>query len=210
MKHTLLPVLLVLAFAGAAQDRMTPELLWSLHRVTGDGVSSNGKTFYYNSKITDWKTEKSQTHQYKVDVIDGTQKEWTTEAGKTNLQRYDKAWYANYENVLYESNDSGASWKEIYNGLQDAENVWVSPNGKYVVYSKKVLVHPVLGTDIYSDLPNTTARIYTDLMYRHWDTWEDGKYSHLFVADIKGETAKDIMEDEPYDCPQKPFGGART
>jgi len=205
---TLAITTILLAITVSAQDRMTPELLWSLHRVTGDGVSNNGKYFYYNSKIVDWKTEKSQVHQYKVDVIDGTQKEWTTEAGKTNLQRYDKAWYANYENMLYESTDSGTSWKEIYNGLQDAENVWVSPDGKYVAFSKEVLVKPVLGTDIYPDLPNTTAKVYTDLMYRHWDTWEDGKYSHIFVANIKAGTVKDIMEDEPYDCPQKSFGGA--
>jgi dipeptidyl aminopeptidase/acylaminoacyl peptidase len=201
-------LVLFFGFSIQAQDRMTPELLWSLHRVSGDGVSYNGHAYYYTSKITDWKTEKSQVHHYKVDVAEGTQREWTTEAGKTNLQRYEKTWYANYENILYESTDSGSSWKEIYNGLQDAENVWVSPNGKFVAFSKEVLIKPSLGTDIYADLPNTTARVYTDLMYRHWDTWEDGKFSHIFVADIKTGKVKDIMEDEPYDCPQKPFGGA--
>jgi dipeptidyl aminopeptidase/acylaminoacyl peptidase len=200
--------LLLLACTATAQDRMSPEQLWSLHRVNGEGVSANGKSFYYSAKTVDWKTEKSQTHHYKVDVVEGTKREWTTEAGKTNLQRYDKVWYANYENILYESRDSGASWKEIYSGLQDADNVWVSPNGNYVAFSKEVMVKPVLGTDIYSDLPNTTAKVYTDLNYRHWDTWEDGKYAHIFVANIKAGTVKDIMEDEPFDCPQKPFGGA--
>src|SRR5205085_1644478 len=39
-------------------------------------------------------------------------------------------------------------------------------------------------------------------------TWEDGKYSHIFVANIKENSVKDVMEDEQYDCPQKPFGGA--
>ncbi len=205
---TLTMALLLLSVTARAQSLMTPETLWSLHRVSGDGVSRDGKYAYYSAKSVDWKTEKSVTHHYRVNVVNGTKKEWTTEAGRTNLQRYDKAWYANYDNVLYESTDSGASWKEIYNGLQDAENVWVSPNGKYVAFSKDVLVKPMLGTDIYSDLPMTTAKVYTDLMYRHWDTWEDGKFSHIFIANIKDKTLKDIMEDEPYDCPQKPFGGA--
>src|SRR6202012_5776984 len=70
-----------------------------------------------------------------------------------------------------------------------------------------VMIKPMLGKDIYPDLPNTTAKVYTDLAYRHWDTWEDGKFSHIFVAQIGGGSAKDIMEKEPYDCPQKPFGG---
>src|SRR6185437_12576231 len=83
-----------------------------------------------------------------------------------------------------------------------------SPNGKYVAYSKPVLVTPELGSDIYSDLPATQTRVYTDLMYRHWDTWADGKYSHIFVVNIKDGTSQDIMKGEPYDCPQKPFGGA--
>jgi len=197
-----------LSTAVYAQDRMTPELLWSLHRVSGDGVSKDAKYVYYSAKVVDWKTEKSVIHQYKVNVLDGTKKEWTTTAGKTNLQRYEKAWYSNYDNILYESTDNGETWKQIFTGLQDAENVWVSPNGEYVAYSKDVLVKPMLGTDIYADLPNTTAKVYSDLDYRHWDTWEDGKFSHIFIANIKDGKVKDLMEDEPFDCPQKPFGGA--
>ena len=194
---------------AGAQQPMSPELLWSLHRVNADGVSKDGKYLYYSSKMVDWKTEKSVTHQYRVAIASGEKKEWTTDAGKTITQRYEKAWYATYDNFVYESNDSGATWKEIYNGIQDAENVWVSPNGKYIAFSKEVLVKPMLGTDIYSDLPNTTAKIYTDLNDRHWDTWEDGKFSHIFVASVAdGGVAKDIMQDEAYDCPAKPFGGA--
>jgi len=203
----LIAAFLLFTIISRAQDKMTPETLWSLHRVSGDGVSRDGRFVYYSAKVVDWKTEKSVTHQYRVNIADGAKKEWTTLAGKTNLQRLEHAWYANYENILYESMDSGASWKEVFNGLQDAENVWVSPNGKYVAYSKQVMMNPVLATDIYPDLPNSTAKVYTDLNYRHWDTWADGKCSHIFVANIKDGTVKDIMEGEPYDCPQKPFGG---
>jgi dipeptidyl aminopeptidase/acylaminoacyl peptidase len=208
MKHTLLPLFICAAIIASAQSRMTPELLWSLHRVTGEAVSRDGRFVYYSSKTVDWKTEKSSVQQYKVSVASGEKRESTTDAGKTIIQRYDKAWYATYDNLLYESTDSGTTWKEIYNSLQDAENTWVSPNGKYVAYSKPVLVKPVLGTDIYSDLPNTTARVYTDLNDRHWDKWADGKYSHIFVVSLKEGTVSDIMEDETFDCPQKPFGGA--
>lgn len=208
MKYRLFSLLVLAAFSAAAQDRMTPELLWSLHRVSGDGVSKDGKYVYYSTKTVDWKTEKSVTHLYRVGVADGEKREWTTEAGRTITQRYADAWYATYDNYLYKSTDSGMSWKEIFNGLNGAENTWVSPNGKFIAFSKEVLVKPSLGTDIYSDLPNTTAKVYTDLNNRHWDTWEDGKYSHIFVVNMKDSSVKDIMEDEAYDCPQKPFGGA--
>src|SRR4051812_16377284 len=116
MRHTLLPLLLLLSAASYGQDHMTPETLWSLHRVSAGGVSRDGRYVYYSSKTVDWKTEKSVTHQYKVGVNDGEKREWTTEAGRTITQRYDNAWYATYDNFLYESTDSGATWKEIYNG----------------------------------------------------------------------------------------------
>ena len=208
MKHTLLPLLLLLGIAAKAQDRMTPELLWGLHRVSGTDVSRDGRYLYYSSKTVDIKTEKSTSIQYRINLVDGARKEWTTDGAKTICQRYENAWYAYNDNFLYQSVDSGNTWHEIFRGLQDAENVWVSPNGKYVAYSKEVLVKPMLGADIYADLPNTTARVYTDLNYRHWDTWEDGKFSHIFVSPIKDGTAKDIMEDEAFDSPTKPFGGS--
>ena len=53
-------------------------------------------------------------------------------------------------------------------------------------------------------------QIYETLNYRHWDVWEDGAFSHLFIHPAKGNTSapgKDIMEGEAFDCPQKPFGG---
>jgi dipeptidyl aminopeptidase/acylaminoacyl peptidase len=207
MKKSLLLILLLSAVGATAQKRMTPEKLWSLHRVSGNSVSTDGKHLYYSTKTVNWKTEKSTGHQYRLNLEDGNRDEWTAE-GKNIVQRYPNAWYAYTDNYLYKSTDNGNTWSEIYNGLQGAENVWVSPDGKYVAYSKDVMIKPMNGTDIYSDLPNTTAKVYTDLNYRHWDTWEDGKFSHVFVVNLKDGTTKDIMEDEPYDCPQKPFGGA--
>jgi dipeptidyl aminopeptidase/acylaminoacyl peptidase len=208
MKYILLPLFALSAMGLKAQERMTPELLWSLRRVNGDAVSKDGKYLYYSTKAADWKTDKSASNHYRIDILTGIKNEWATEGGRTVTQRYDNVWYAFYDNFLYQSNDTGSTWQEIYDGLADAQNVWVSPNGKYVAFAKEVLVKPMLGTDIYSDLPNTTAKVYTDLNYRHWDTWEDGKFSHIFLVNLKDKTVKDLMEDEPYDSPQKPFGDA--
>jgi dipeptidyl aminopeptidase/acylaminoacyl peptidase len=73
---------------------------------------------------------------------------------------------------------------------------------------REVLIEATLGKDIYKDLDKTTAQIYTDLNYRHWDKWSEGKFSHLFIENIKGGAAKDLLQGLPYDCPQKPHGGA--
>ncbi len=208
MKRLFLPVVLLSAMQASAQNLMTPELLWGVKRVGAEGISKNSNGVYYTSKEYDWKTEKSTTTRYWLNVVNGSQREWKQPDGKTIIQRDAKVWYATDDKVLYSSEDKGKSWNAIYNNIAGADNIRVSPDGKYIIYSKEVMIKPMMGTDIYADLPKTTAQVYTDLNYRHWDTWEDGKYSHVFIAAIDGSSSKDIMQGEPYDCPQKPFGGA--
>jgi len=210
MKRTFLCVFLFSALARLqAQDHMTPELLWSLKRVTVEGMSPDKKHVYFSSKLVDWKTETSTVTHYKINIANGQQTKVAMPDGKKIIERREGTWYATDDNTLYKSEDNGDTWNIVYHGLTDFDNVWVSPNGKYLAYSKEVLIKPELGTDKYPDLPKTTAKVYTDLNYRHWDTWEDGKFSHIFVVPLKeGGKAKDIMEGEPYDSPQKPFGGA--
>jgi len=113
IKNTILALLLGTTLGVQAQEKMSPELLWSLKRVSANGISGNGKYLFYSSKSIDWKTEKSTVHRYRIALEDGSNKEWTTDAGKTVTQRYEHAWYAYYDNLLFESTDEGATWTEI-------------------------------------------------------------------------------------------------
>ncbi len=86
----------------------------------------------------------------------------------------------------------------------------VSPNGKYKITMKDVKLTKVFGNDYYPELEKSDVYIYDALNYRHWDTWEDGAYSHLFLHTLtngKPNEGKDLMPGEPHDCPTQPFGG---
>jgi len=207
MKRILIPLLLLCSNAIYAQDVMTPELLWSLNRVGIQDVSQNGKKLFYSARKYDWKTEKSTVKYYTLDIATGNKEELVLPEKKSVIQRDKNGWYAVEGKVLYISKDMGKTWKGIYDGVEGLENIVVSPDGKKIAYSKDVLVKKMMGTDIYPDLPGTTMQAYTDLNYRHWDTWEDGKFSHVFITSLADGSTKDIMEGTPYDCPQKPFGG---
>lgn len=85
-----------------------------------------------------------------------------------------------------------------------------TPGGKYYLTTKDVKLHPVYGKDVYPELDKSEVMIYNDLNYRHWDTWEDGAYGHVFLNKKNEDgtiTSIDIMPNELFDCPQKPFGG---
>ena len=105
---------------------------------------------------------------------------------------------------------AGGTPEEIASTEGLVTNDRISPDGKYQVSTAEVKLRKTSGADYYPELTRSNVRIYDSLNYRHWDTWFEGKFNHVFIAPIengKAGTAKDIMPDEPYDCPQKPFGG---
>ncbi len=105
---------------------------------------------------------------------------------------------------------TGGSSIQTFNPDSLVKDKNISPDGKYIIYNKEVKVQNVTGVDLYPELTKSNAYIFDDLNYRHWDTWEDGKFDHVFIARLvngKKENEKDLMPGEKFDAPQKPFGG---
>jgi dipeptidyl aminopeptidase/acylaminoacyl peptidase len=172
MKNTflLLAALLLIISQLVAQDRMTPELLWKLGRVTGVGIGKDSTSVVYTVTTPNVDENKSTKKTYIIPIKGGAAKE------------------------IADSNDY-------------VRNDRISPDGKYLLTAEDVKMRNVFGKDFYPDLQKSIAHIYDQLGYRHWDEWEDGAYSHVFISTIgKPLERKDIMAGQPYDAPQKPFG----
>ncbi len=184
MKNSLFLCLLFLlsAFTLAAQKVCTPEFLWEVGRVNGHSISEDGNTVYFSVSKYNLSTETAERKNYAVSINGGKAREIEQLPQPVSL------------NIIGNAIDSK-----------------LSPDGKKAIIVRSVKIEKVFGTDYYPELKNANVYIYDDLNYRHWDTWEDGKYDHLFVADVVAGTAvveKDLMPDMPYDCPTKPFGGS--
>ncbi|MEE1899169.1 S9 family peptidase [Flavobacterium rakeshii] len=103
-------------------------------------------------------------------------------------------------------NGGNATEVEDYKNLLKDRNL--SPDGKYLLSSQEIKVEKVNGGDYYPELDKSTVQIYDGLDYRHWDTWNEGKHNHVGYSPVNDtDNFTDIMKDEPYDSPQKPFGG---
>lgn len=110
--------------------------------------------------------------------------------------------------VMYQLPVEGGDPVEITKNLIRDKNL--SPDGKYMLSNKEMKVVKITGADRYPDLTKSNAYVFDDLMIRHWDTWEEGAFDHVILSTMTNGIATsemDIMKDEPYDCPQKPFGG---
>jgi dipeptidyl aminopeptidase/acylaminoacyl peptidase len=113
----------------------------------------------------------------------------------------------NFDSKYYKMPVTGGNFTEISKDEAKVSDKNLSPGGQYLLMNKPVQVKDVAGKDIYDDLPKSEAYVYTSLDYRHWDTWNDGTYNHVFYKDVKTGTETDITPLQPYYTPQAPFGG---
>lgn len=200
--------------AEIAGGKLTPEVLWKFGRVGDAQVSPDGKTAVYTITRADVKSNKKLTSIFTIPVQGGTPKNLTEEIGSC----YNPRWNPNGKKIGFISAGSGASqiWemdadgshKERISNIESDINAFeYAPTGDKLWYLADVKMDSTT-QDIYPDLPQASGRIITDLMYRHWDSWSDYSYSHVFIADITNgafKSGKDILGKEAYDSPLSPY-----
>jgi dipeptidyl aminopeptidase/acylaminoacyl peptidase len=197
-------------------DIMTPEVLWSFGRLGEAQVSPNGKTVLYTVTFYNIEENKSYRDIYTIPVSGGDAKNLTN----TGVNESNAVWRPDGKKIGFLSSASGSVqlWEMSPNGKKATQISNIeggisgfnySPDQSKIFYLKSVKLDESVN-DLFPDLPKANARLENDIMYRHWDSWHDYTYNHIFVADYKngkiGE-GKDIMEGERFDSPMKPFGG---
>ncbi|MBL7972392.1 MAG: S9 family peptidase [Prolixibacteraceae bacterium] len=197
-------------------DIMTPEVLWSFGRIGEPVVSPDGSTVLYS--VTNYNVEENKSYRdlYTVPVSGGEPVKLTDTPEKESSA----VWRPDGKKIGFLSSKSGDTqlWEMDTDGENPTQLTNVpggitgfkySPELTHILYTCNVKLDQDIH-DLFPDLPKANARLENDLMYRHWDSWHDYTYSHIFVAPFtngKVGEATDILKDERYDSPMKPMGG---
>jgi len=193
---------------------MTAEILWKFGRVGEHKLSPDGKNIVYTVTRYDAETEARTTDIFAMTSA-GTDLLQLTESGGVN---FNPRWKPGASMIGYLSDETGEVqfWEMDIQGIEKQQVSFVeggisgfeySPDGSKILYLKDVKYKQTVA-EMYPDLPKANVRITDELMYRHWDHWEDAYVSHIFVADLTAEGLAnhvDIMEGEPYEAPLSPW-----
>ena len=172
-KHLISLVTIMTLNSLQAQQPLTPEKLWQLHRVSAVGLSQDTQYVLLSVSTPNMAENTFSKEYYKLAVKGGV----PIPISEEEVER---------ATAKYNPNEKEKLVKLIH---------------------KEVKVAPVLGKDFYADLEKSSGRLYSSLDHRHWDTWNEGKYNHVFIEDAEGNQ-RDLMEGQPLYCPQMPVGGA--
>lgn len=195
---------------------ITPEFLWQLGRVSDIKISPNKQKIIFGITRYDIQENKGNRDLYIVSTKGGSVKKITN----TPTSEMNAIWRPDGQKIGYLSSQSGTMqiWEMNADGTQNEQISNVeggvngfsySPDMKNIAYIKEVKLDLTI-KEMHPDLPKSNAKIFTDLMYRHWDDWKDEYYSHIFIApysNLKNSNHIDIMLDEKFDSPLAPYGG---
>lgn len=225
MRVVVLGVVLASTIGGAAgEEQKTHPFsvhdMLAMDRLSNWQASPDGKTIVFVRRTTDLEANRGRTDLWLVNA-DGTGlRRLTTHPDADHSPR----WNADGKSIYFQSTRSGSSqvWRIAADG-GEAEQVTKEPldvgtfvlsrDGSRIAFSMEVFPDADSVEATKKRLDETaaskrTGRVYDRLFFRHWDTWRDGRRSHLFVMPASGGTAVEVMKGMDADAPSKPFGGS--
>ncbi len=217
--------LVLVAGLAAVAPAQTPEKthpltihdMLAMDRISDSQVSPDGKWIAFTVRETDLAANRGRTDIWLVG-IDGKGLHRLTSHPAAD---FNGRWTPCGQWIFFLSTRSGSSqiWRIKVDGGEAEQMTRLPLDAGNLIVAKAKLAFTM---DVFPGLtPEATAakleaiakgpatgRLYEKLFVRHWDTWSDGRRSHLFYMPMHGGgEAKDLMPAMDADTPNKPFGG---
>ena len=208
-------------FTGSAQPQSHPfsvHDMLAMDRISDSQVSPDENRIVFTLRKTDLEENKGRTDLWLVGTDGNGLRQLTTHPDSD----FNPCWSPDNKTIWFISSRSGSPqiWQIRIDGGEaqqitdeplDAGNLISSNDGRYLAFTMEVFPgkSPAETKEKLDEIEQqkATGKIYENIFVRHWDTWKDGRRSHLFVIPSSGGTAVDVMKDMDADTPSKPFGG---
>lgn len=196
--------------------------VYGVAQVQAPALSPDRKTVAFAVKRYDVATVTSWSELWLIGV-DGSGLRQLTFARKSD---HDPQWTPDGAALLFLSNRSGSEqlWTMALAGGEPRQLTrWplgvdaprLSRDGRFIAVTSEVWPDlPCDGAaqqarDDARDAGKLDVRMYDELLYRHWTSWEDGKVAHVLLVDAQsGEVVRDLTPG-PFDSPPFMLGGGR-
>ena len=195
--------------------------LVAMERLASPQPSPDGSQVVFTRRVYDAEANKNFTSLWIVPIDGGRPRRLTNAQAADTSPR----WSPDGKSIAFISDRGGSSqvWSIDPSGGEarrvtdlpvDVDNVQWSHDGTRLAFSAEVYPDcPDLACTAKRDKEKSDnpvkARVYTKLMIRHWDAWNEGKRNHIFVWPLRGGDPIDVMKGADADSPTKPFGGAQ-
>ena len=207
-------LMLFLVTAAIAEKRaFTIADLYKLKTIESPAISPDGKRIAFTVREDDLEKGKGNTDLYVMNVDGSNIRRMTSDPAADTAPK----WSSDGKSILFTSTrkDGSQAWMIPADGgeatqlttfAMEVDNLdWV-PDGKRIVFSTSV--YPECAADNDCNKKNEdglnngplAAHMADRLLYRHWTSWRDGKYSHTFVYDIASKKYVDLTPGE-FDWP---------
>ncbi|HWB74852.1 MAG TPA: S9 family peptidase [Nannocystaceae bacterium] len=191
----------------------------AMDRLSDPQLSPDGTTIAFVRRVTDLEANRGRTDLWSVPIGGGEPKRLTNHPEADDSPRW-----APDGTLYFLSRRSGDTqvWKLPPSSTEAVQvtqlplpvgSLAVSPNGEFLAFAIDVFIDcPELACtkqrldEIEND--KATGTLYSRMFVRHWDSWSDGRRSHLFVMPTAGGEPRDLAKDLDADVPSKPFGGS--
>jgi len=220
-------ILFCCSLCGFAQSKrpFTFEDMMQLKRIGEPIVSPDGKWVGFSAVDVNLDENTRKPHLWIVSVA-GSEARRLTSSGGAGEDRI--RFSPDGKRILFESSRDGGSqvWVQDFDSAtgtltgeprkatnistEASGGIW-SPDGKSILFVSEV--YPDCKDDACNRQRDEAqakskvkAQIFTQLMFRHWNHYFDGKYSHLFLVSADGGVARDLTPGA-HDVPPFSLGG---